>query len=108
MNNNRQEMVNHPSHYSRLTNLCGVEPIDICQHFNFNVGNALKYLMRKGKTENGITATEQRIQDLLKAQFYINREIGNLRRQITLAEADNAQPSVKASGSQPSVKDVVL
>ena len=108
MNNNRQEMVSHPSHYSWLTNLCGVEPIDICRHFNFNVGNALKYLMRKGKVENDMTATEQRIQDLLKAQFYINCEIGNLRRQITLAEADNAQPSVKASGSQPSVKDVVL
>lgn len=104
MNNERQEMVNHPSHYSWLKDLCGVEPIDICQHFDFNIGCALKYLMRQGKSESGMTSTEQRIQDLLKAQFYINYEIDTLRRQLVEAEmATNKQPS------QPtSVRDVIL
>ena len=108
MNDNRQEMVNHPNHYAWLKTLCGVEPIDICQHFNFNIGNALKYLMRKGKTENGMTDTEQRIQDLLKAQFYIDYEIINLRRQIAEAEADDISSSVKVGEHWSSVEDVIL
>lgn len=45
----KPEQVNHPSHYAWLKNLCGVEPIDICRHFDFAIGNALKYLMRKGQ-----------------------------------------------------------
>ncbi len=108
MNDNRQEMVNHPNHYAWLKTLCGVEPIDICQHFNFNIGNALKYLMRKGKTENNMTDTEQHIQDLLKAQFYIDYEIINLRRQIAEAEADNIPPSVKVGEHWPSVESLIL
>ncbi len=102
-NNERQEMVNHPSHYSWLKDLCGVEPIDICQHFGFNIGCALKYLMRNGKNELGMTSTEQRIQDLLKAQFYINYEIDTLRRQLAEAEKTTRQ-----SSSPTSVRDVIL
>ena len=38
--------VNHPSHYSWLKDKCGIEPIDIIRYFDFNLGNALKYIMR--------------------------------------------------------------
>ncbi len=69
------DMVNHPSHYSWLKELCGVEPIDICRHFDFAIGSALKYLMRKGKEEMSLTEKEQRAQDLKKAVFYIQDEI---------------------------------
>lgn len=75
---NKPEQVSHPSHYSWLKDLCGVEPLDICRHFDFAIGSALKYLMRKGKSENSLTEKEQRVQDLKKAVFYINDEIKRL------------------------------
>ena len=69
------EQVEHPIHYSWLKDLCGVEPIDICRHFDFAVGNALKYLMRKGKVDGNKTEKEKRIEDLKKAVFYLQDEI---------------------------------
>lgn len=62
-----------------MKTLCGVEPIDICRQFDFNVGNALKYIMRKGKKDGGMTDKEKRIQDLQKAVFYLNDEIKRLQ-----------------------------
>ena len=58
--------VNHPSHYNKHPS--GVECIDIAEGFNFNIGNAIKYLWRAG------LKGEQR-DDLLKARWYIDREI---------------------------------
>ncbi len=69
------EQVSHPSHYKWLKDLCGVEPIDICRHLDFNIGCAVKYLLRKGKREMNLSDKEQRIQDLKKAAFYIQDEI---------------------------------
>ncbi len=73
--NKKAEQVSHPSHYAWLKDLCGVEPIEICRHFDFSIGNALKYLMRKGKADGDKTEEEKRIEDLRKAIFYINDEI---------------------------------
>ena len=73
--NKNAEQVSHPSHYAWLKDLCGVEPIEICQHFDFSVGNALKYIMRKGKVERNLTEKQQRIQDLEKAIYYLKNEI---------------------------------
>ena len=73
--NGNSEQVSHPSHYAWLKDLCGVEPIEICQHFDFSVGNALKYIMRKGKVERNLTEKQQRIQDLEKAIYYLKNEI---------------------------------
>ena len=73
--NNDTEQVDHPQHYAWLKDLCGVEPIDICRHFDFAVGSALKYLLRKGKREMDLSEMEQRVQDLQKAAFYIEDEI---------------------------------
>lgn len=61
--------VNQPEHYT--SHPSGVECITITEHMNFNLGNAIKYLWRaglKGKQK----------QDLLKAQWYIQREIARL------------------------------
>ena len=76
--NGKSEQVNHPSHYAWLKDLCGVEPIEICRHFDFSIGNALKYLMRKGKADGDKTEEEKRIEDLRKAIFYINDEINRI------------------------------
>lgn len=72
---NKTEQVSHPSHYAWLKDLCGVEPLDICRHLDFNTGNAIKYLLRKDKVDGNKTKTEKRIEDLRKAVFYIQDEI---------------------------------
>ena len=77
--NGKSEQVSHPSHYAWLKDLCGVEPIDICRHFDFAIGNALKYLMRKGKVDGDKTEKEKRVEDLRKAVFYIQDEIKKLQ-----------------------------
>lgn len=69
------EQVNYPSHYAWLKDLCGVEPLDICRHLDFNVGNSLKYLLRKDKVDGNKTKIEKRVEDLRKAIFYIEDEI---------------------------------
>lgn len=75
----KSEQVSHPSHYSWLKDLCGVEPLDICQHLDFCCGSAIKYILRKGKEEKNLTEKEQRVQDLEKAKFYIETEIKLLK-----------------------------
>lgn len=72
---NKTEQVSHPSHYAWLKDLCGIEPLDICRHLDFNTGNAIKYLLRKDKVDGNKTKTEKRIEDLRKAVFYIQDEI---------------------------------
>jgi len=63
--------INHPAHYT--SHPSGVECIQVTEHMSFNVGNAVKYLWRAGlKTD--------RIEDLKKAAWYINREIERLSK----------------------------
>jgi hypothetical protein len=77
----KEEMVNHPNHYAWLKELCGIEPIDICRHLDFNCGSAVMYLLRKGKKEMNLSEREQRVQDLSKAIFYLKDEIKMLENQ---------------------------
>lgn len=76
-----KEQVNHPSHYAWLKELCGVEPLDICRHLDFNCGSILKYILRKGKEEKNLDERQQRIQDLKKAKVYLEDEIKMLENQ---------------------------
>lgn len=65
-----KDNVNHPTHYT--SHPSGVEVIQITEHMNFCLGNAIKYIMRaehKGR----------QIEDLKKAAWYINREIERLQ-----------------------------
>lgn len=61
--------INHPSHYT--SHPSGVEAITITEAFNFCVGNAVKYLWRAGLKGDAL-------EDLQKARWYIDREIGRL------------------------------
>lgn len=68
----KKETVNHPSHYQSKSGLEAIDVIEaFCDGLNgieaFCTGNALKYLCR-WKSKNGI-------EDLKKAQWYINRLI---------------------------------
>lgn len=70
------ERVQHPSHYTWLRELCGIEVIDITRHMDFDLGNAVKYLLRAGrKSEEGYTEKQKMVEDLRKAIFYIEDEI---------------------------------
>lgn len=74
-----EDKVNSPKHYTNHPS--GVECIDITEHYNFNVGNAIKYLWRNGiKQEEGMSPIEKQIQDLEKAAWYCNREIQRLKK----------------------------
>lgn len=63
------DLINHPPHYT--SHPSGIECIDVTEHFNFNVGNAVKYLWRAGLKGN-------QIEDLQKARWYVDREIQRL------------------------------
>ncbi len=65
------DMVNRPPHYT--SHPSGIEAIEVIRHMNFNLGNATKYIWRAGLKGDGI-------QDLMKANFYINDEINRLAK----------------------------
>lgn len=66
--------VSSPSHYT--SHPSGIECIRITEHYNFCVGNAIKYLWRAGqKGDASLTAKQKEIQDLEKAIWYIQRQI---------------------------------
>lgn len=63
--------VNHPHHYRQIPS--GIETIEITEHFNFNLGNALKYIIRSNHKG-------QLRKDLEKARWYIDRELERVDR----------------------------
>lgn len=65
------DSVNHPAHYTAHPS--GVECITVVEHFNFNLGNAVKYIWRAG-LKAGL------VEDLKKARWYLDREIERIER----------------------------
>ena len=79
---NWDERVEHPSHYMWLKELCGIEVIDITRHMDFDLGNAIKYILRSGhKSEEGYTDKQKQVEDLKKAIFYLNDKIAMLSKE---------------------------
>ena len=64
--------VNHPRHYTGHPS--GIECIEITEHLNFCVGNAVKHLWRAGLKGDDI-------EDLRKAAWYVQREIDRRTKQ---------------------------
>lgn len=74
-----EDKVNHPSHYTWLKRLCGIEVIDITRHMCFNLGNVVKYVLRAGhKSEEGYSDKDKQLEDLKKAKWYLEDEINML------------------------------
>ena len=68
-----REQVDHPPHYNWHPG--GIEAIDVCEAFPYNLGNAIKYIFRSGGTvTKGDVET-----DLEKAIWYLRRELKRLR-----------------------------
>lgn len=74
--NKGDDNVNHPPHYNWLKELCGIEPIEILRHMDFDLGNAMKYILRCGRKGDKDTA----IEDLEKSIFYIKDRIEYLKQ----------------------------
>lgn len=67
----------NPSHYAGFTG--GSQPIDIAECLTFNTGSALKYLARAGRIDGNAKGDREKvIEDLMKAEWYIQREIKRL------------------------------
>lgn len=71
-----EEKVNHPAHYGGANN--PYEHIKVCEAWglNYHLGNATKYICRAGKKQDAL-------EDLKKAQWYLNREIKRRERLIS-------------------------
>ena len=69
----RDPAVDHPDYYQSA----GIEVIDVIEQFSlgFRLGSCLKYLLRSGRKPGADIIT-----DLKKAQWYLNREIGELEK----------------------------
>jgi len=66
----------NPAHYRAYR---GLEVIDLTEQLNFCRGNAVKYIARAGLKD-----PTREVEDLQKARWYIDREIGR----ITKGEAE--------------------
>jgi len=71
VNTHAKDNVNHPEHYKTG----GIETIDFIEAKNlgYHLGNVIKYVTRADHKGN-------RLEDLKKAQWYLNRAIANLEK----------------------------
>jgi hypothetical protein len=70
----KEDLIVHPRHYN--SHPSGIECIQVVEHYNFNIGSAIKYLWRQG-----LKASEPSIRDLGKAIEYIKFEIEKIKRE---------------------------
>lgn len=98
------DMVDHPPHY----NAYSIEVIEVARHCSFDIGNAVKYLMRhlhKGQSE----------QDLRKAKWYIDDHMSTWHGQKELLSDPDAKRKLlqlvkeyrQQDGSLPGVADTL-
>lgn len=88
--------VNHPAHY--VANPSGVECIDVVEHMPFNLGNATKYIWRAG------LKSDDPVQDLQKAIWYLTREIERLRKFSGLYWTEEELNRIKANAKEDAAK----
>jgi uncharacterized protein CbrC (UPF0167 family) len=68
-----EDVVNKPPHYRKHPS--GVECIDITEHMDFCLGNAMKYIWRAG------LKGDKEVEDLQKAVYYLNRKIKQFEKE---------------------------
>lgn len=73
----------NPSHYK--SHPSGVQCIEVTEHMNFCLGNAMKYIWRAGLKGDAI-------EDLKKARWYLEREIERLERPANSKRPASAEP----------------
>lgn len=71
-------MVNHPNHYGGEDNTYEAIKVIEAWDLDFHIGNTVKYISRAGKK-----GTDQELQDLKKALWYLERKIKNLEDNVS-------------------------
>lgn len=103
INNNANDMVNHPSHYT--TNLPFIifkytdkyikkyiECIDVIRNMPAWKGNVIKYTWRAGlKKDAAMEDIDKEIEDLEKAQWYLMDRVNQLRLKKLLVNGDKSE-----------------
>jgi hypothetical protein len=85
-----KDNVNSPDHYK----VGGIETIDFIEakRLNYNLGNVVKYITRADHKAN-------RLEDLQKAKWYLEREISNYPlAQVTPKVVEDRPPPIKLKG----------
>jgi hypothetical protein len=80
--------VNHPAHYTTGN----IETIDFIEdkELNFNLGNVVKYVARAGrKKSKGKSIEFKALEDLKKAQWYLNKEIETREKHLSCAKKED-------------------
>ena len=78
------EAVNHPAHYRGADDPYEVIKVIEVSNFDFNTGNAFKYLARAG-----IKHPETEVEDLEKCIWYVQRRIARIKGELPhVAEQD--------------------
>ena len=68
------EKVDHPDHYGGESNTYEAIKVIEAWDLNFHLGNVVKYISRAGKK------SENNIEDLKKAEWYLNRYVEFIQR----------------------------
>ena len=71
-------MVNHPNHYGGEDNTYEAIKVIEAWDLDFHIGNTVKYISRAGKK-----GTDQELQDLKKALWYLERKIKKLEDNVS-------------------------
>lgn len=64
------QAVDHPAHYGGADNTYEAIKVIEAWQLDFHLGNVVKYISRAGKKGS-------KLEDLKKAQWYLNRAVGN-------------------------------
>jgi len=80
-----KDMVNHPQHYGGDTTYEVIKVLEAWGlDFDFDLGNAVKYIARTPKSKDdreGVEGLADRLEDLKKAQWYLRRRIKRMEAQ---------------------------
>jgi hypothetical protein len=85
-----KSQVNNPSHYGGKDNPYEAIKVIEAWGLNFHLGNTVKYLSRMGKKEG-----EASNKDLLKAQWYLDREVKNKTKKELSKPDDLVRDGIK-------------
>ncbi|MBK8123891.1 MAG: DUF3310 domain-containing protein [Dokdonella sp.] len=81
---NKFDPVHHPAHYGGKDNPYEAIKVIEAWELGFLLGNTVKYISRAGKKED-------RLQDLQKALWYLQREVNNLTSQSSVPATDSSR-----------------
>ena len=89
----------NPAHYRRHR----VDLYNITKNHNFSRGNVIRYVDRAGHKPEGDIYKE--LEDLEKAQWYLNAEIEELRLKIYDSVENSTDPATQEEYVDPPAKD---